>query len=134
MSLREKINNNSAAATIIAVVVLVIALGIMVWANGGGSSGRDFQVFYYDLNSKTLYARPATTPAPYDLGNGTFTYFDGDSGAGVRALVFACEKDADISAGMSQAEVEAAGGKIIALQRFTPAASPATKNVCRRNA
>ena len=122
MSLRETINNNSAVATIVAVVVLVIALGILVWTSGSGGGGGDYQVYFYDLNTKTISKQPANTPSPHDIGGGTFSYFDGELGSGVRATIFACEEDLDLDSGMTLEEVEAAGAKIISLQRFTPQA------------
>ena len=121
MNIREYLNNNSAVATIVAVAVLMIALGIMVLSGGGGGAGGG-QVFYYDLNTQTFSRQPQNSPSPLDLGNGTYKYFDGDLGSAVRATIFACDEDLSVSDGMSLSELEAEGGKIIALYRFTPEA------------
>lgn len=122
MGVREYLNNNSAVATIIAVVVLMIALGIMVWSNRGGGGAGSGQMFYYDLNTQTISRQPRTSPSPLDTGNGTFKYFDGNLGSSVRATIFACDEDFEVTDGMTLSELEAAGGKVTALYRFTPQA------------
>lgn len=119
MNVREFLNNNSAVATIVAVVLLVIALGIIVWQNKGPSAGQ-YESFYYDLNTQEIFVDDATLSAPFDRGTGTYEYFDGAKGSAVRAIIFTCNDPADIKAGMTLAEIEAAGGFIAYLERLSP--------------
>lgn len=119
MNVREFINNNSAAATIVAVVLLLIALGVIIWQNKGIPS-RDFQSFYFDLNTQELFVDDSTRVAPFDRGTGAFEYFDGSHGSAVRAIVFTCNDPADIHGGMTLQELEAAGGYIAYLERQSP--------------
>ncbi|MEO1236472.1 MAG: hypothetical protein AAFX76_06750, partial [Planctomycetota bacterium] len=77
------------------------------------------QIFYYDLNTQTLFADDASRLPPFDNGGGTYAYPDGTFGSAVRADVYACEEGADIRPGMTRQEVEAAGGYIAALYRYT---------------
>lgn len=119
MNIREFLNNNSAVATIMAVVLLVIALGVIVWQSKGPSAGQ-FDSFYYDLNTQEIFVDDATLSVPFDRGTGTFEYFDGAKGSAVRAMIFTCNDPAEIKAGMTLAEIEAAGGFVAYLERLSP--------------
>lgn len=119
MNIREYLNNNSAVATIVAVMLLVVALGFIVWQNKGRSTG-DYQSFYYDLNTKEVFTDVGTKSTPFDTGNGTFEFHDGPQGSAVRVYIFTCGDPEDIEAGMTLAEIEAAGGFIGYLERMTP--------------
>jgi len=130
MSVREYLNNNSAVATIAAVVILVIALGILVWSNKGPSSGST-QVYFYDLNEQKLLVAPASTQSPFETESGDFAYPPGlgPGPAGVMAFVYACESCDGIEAGMSAVEVEAAGGEIAYVSRYSLEAIEARKKM-----
>lgn len=88
MSLRETINNNSAVVTIATVALLVIALGFTIKGMfGGGTIGRssgDPQYWFFDEQTETFFAGPATSMAPIKAPSG---------GEGVQAFVFTCEKN-----------------------------------------
>ena len=118
MSIREYLNKNSASATIISVVLLVIAIGIMLLTSGGNSRGGG-QVYFYDLNTKTIQAVDAATASPSDIGNGTYAYEDGSAGSAARAAIYTCGDPSDISSGMTIEQIEAAGGSLISLHRMS---------------
>ena len=101
-------------------VLLVIAIGVMLLTSGGNSRGSG-QVFFYDLNTKTIQAVDASTESPTDLGNGTYAYEDGSAGSAVRASIYTCGDPSDITSGMTLEQIEAAGGSLISLHRMSAA-------------
>ncbi|MEM9916355.1 MAG: hypothetical protein AAF911_15475 [Planctomycetota bacterium] len=119
MSVREFLNNNSAVATIVAVVLLVMALGVIIWQNQGPQP-RQLDVFYYDLNTQEVFVDDLSRVVPFDRGNGAYEFADGPRGSAVRAMIYTCGDPEEIKEGMTLAEIEAAGGFIAYLERFTP--------------
>ena len=119
MGVREFLNNNSAVATILAVVLLVMALGVIIWQNQGPQP-RQFEVFYYDLNTQEVFVDDVSRVVPFDRGNGTYEFVDGSRGSAVRAMIYTCGDPEASKEGMTLAEIEAAGGFIAYLERFAP--------------
>lgn len=115
MNIREFLNNNSAAATIIAVVLLIVSLGIIV-LNSGGPSGGSIEMYYYDLNAKTLMVESSSALPPIQTDSGDFN----GVGAGVKAIIYSCsDACGSVKAGMSIDELRAAGADIAYLERYT---------------
>lgn len=119
MNLRDFVNNNAAGATIVAAVLLLFALGVIVWQNKGPTP-REFQAFYYDLNTRSLFVESGVRTTPFERGSGTFEYPDGKKGSAVRAIIWTCNDPAEIEAGMTLAQIQAAGGFVAYLERMTP--------------
>ena len=123
MNLRETLNNNSALVTIGAVVLLVVALAAIVFQMDGSRGGQVVDLYYYDMNDGTIFVGPSNVVPPIDAPSGPYN----DQQGGVRAVIFACGECGDL-AGKTVAEIEAQGGKIAYLERYTPEAKAAIEN------
>jgi hypothetical protein len=98
-SLRGWINQNSAVVTIGAVLLLIVALVVMMRQCGTPHyPGQIEQVWFYDLNTKQLFAGKRDEIPPIETPSGPYALPDGTQiPAGVRAYVFACGDCSDES-------------------------------------
>ena len=90
-NIREKLREHQGIATAIMGVILFAALGFLamrVWSflNPPPPPEDIVMAYFYDQNTKELFALPADTPAPMERPSGPY---NGEP-AGVKAHVFSC--------------------------------------------
>ena len=93
LDVRRWLNDNTPVVTIAAVVLLMIALGIMLMTITGGGNGYTppTQKYFYDLNTRELFAVPLDELPPIERG-APFALPSGQTmPAGVEAVVFGPE-------------------------------------------
>lgn len=95
MQLREFLNRYSPVVTAISAVLLVglfVYVVVEIWRGGGADRQQPTPMaYFYDQNTRELFAAPAATAVPAETPSGSF---DGEP-AGVRAHVYACGQCSD---------------------------------------
>ncbi len=88
MKARNWLNNNSAMVTILAVVVLILSLGFIIISSRQPTyTPRIYDVYYYDLDTKTLFVDKSNKFAPIQSPSGKVN--------GARAYVYTCGECSD---------------------------------------
>jgi len=115
-AIRTYIEKNSFWTTPAAFGLVVVAALTLFLRNRTPSS---IPLLMYDLNTKKLIIGDSKKVAPYDAGNGTYSYEDGVAGSAVYAGLFACgDADVQLVPGMTVEDIEAAGGHLLWLRRY----------------
>lgn len=113
MGLRNWINKNSGVSTFIVIFTLVIAAGVL-FSNTARNS-KKAMTYFYDLNSRSILADTASREVPFDNGNGTFMFVDGERGSVVPALIYTCGSPEEVRSGMTVEELDRVGAFVLAV-------------------
>ncbi|MDP6152609.1 MAG: hypothetical protein QF785_04470 [Phycisphaeraceae bacterium] len=121
--LRDWINQNSSVVTVSSIAILIICLGILFkqFVSPHGPRGpRITSVWYYDLNTKTIFASGSTATPPIVTDSGPLS--EDMAEAGVRAYIFSCGECPDDLTGKAAEELESDDAFIGWLEKYSPEA------------
>lgn len=87
MSVRDQLNQRPALSGALVVVILALVVGFILWRQWPRATAqRTTMSYFYDLNTKELFAVPASTIGPIETESGPYQGMP----AGVRANVYCC--------------------------------------------
>ncbi len=116
MALSKIIEKNERVAVLIAAGGMLLA-AFLVYRNLTRAS-RAVEVWYYDLNTKTLVAGQSDDISPISTGSDDYTYHDGTGGAAVQAAIFGCGSPPSLRVGMDLEDIKSAGGLLAYVSRY----------------
>lgn len=112
MGVREYANNNPAVITGGAVFILVVCLGVIacqLFGGGGGGNSSNVKLVYYDISNNTISFVPAQDRPLSPLADNANAY---------RAVIMSCGECGELTEGMTNAEIDAAGMFVAYIQQL----------------